>query len=321
MKHYTQLALAILSIACWPGSAASQAFPSKPIRYLVTYPPGGSTDINARIIAVKMSESLGKQVIIDNRGGASGMIATDILAKSTPDGHTIITVDTAHAANPAMYRKVPYDTLKDFTAISLVTRIPMMLLVNPSVPANSVKELVALAKSKPGQLNYGSAGAGSPMFLVAELFKSTTDINVVHVPYKGGGPALADLVGGQVPMVFITLTAGMPLVKAGRARALGVTSLQRSASHPEIASVAESGVPGFEFYLWQATLAPAGVPRAIITRLNKEIVGALADPDIKERLTASGNELIGSTPERADEFIRSELALWRKTIKPEMRLD
>ena len=314
-------ALAIATVACGPGSAVGQSYPSKPIRLLVAYPPGGSTDINARVLAPKLGDSLGQQVVVDNRPGASGMIATTILAKSAPDGHTLMMVDTAHSANPALYRTMPYDTLKDFSAISLVTRIPMVLVVHPSLPANSVKDLVALAKSRPGNLNYASAGTGSPMFLVAELFKSATDINVVHIAYKGGGPALAELMGGQIPMLFISVTAGMPQVQAGRVRALGVTSLQRSPAHPKLPTIAESGVPGFEFYLWQAAIAPAGVPRAIITQLNNDIVAALGKADVRERLTGLGNELIGNTPAQATDFIRSEVELWRKTIKPELRIE
>ncbi len=197
----------------------------------------------------------------------------------------------------------------------------MVLLVNPSLPVKSVKELIALAKSKSGQLNYASAGTGSAMFLVAELFKSATDIDVVQIAYKGGGPALAEVVGGQIPMAFISVLAGMPLANAGRVRALGVSSLQRSPMYPEVPSIAESGVPGFEFHLWQAMIAPAGVTRSIITRLNGDLNAVLGNADVKERLSGVGNELIGGTPERATEFIRAEVERWRKTIKPEMRIE
>jgi len=288
---------------------------------MVPFAPGSATDTRGRIIGAKLTEMWGQSVIIENRAGAGGTILTDIVAKSQPDGYTLIIVSAAHAVNATLYSKLPYDTLKDFSAISLVTRIPMVLVVHPSVPANSVKDLVALAKSKPGNLNYASAGTGSPMFLVAELFKSATDINVVHIAYKGGGPALAELMGGQIPLLFISVTAGMPQVQAGRVRALGVTSLQRSAAYPKVPSIAESGVPGFEFYLWQAMIAPAGVPRAIITQLSNDIIAALGKADVRERLSGLGNELIGNTPAQATEFIRSEVELWRKIIKPEMRIE
>src|SRR3972149_2204207 len=227
------IALATATVACGAGSAVGQSYPSKPIRLLVAYPPGGSTDINARGLAPKRGDSLGQQVVVDNRPGASGMIATTIRAKAAPDGHTLMMVDTAHSANPALYRTMPYDTLKDFSAISLVTRIPMVLVVHPSLPANSVKDLVALAKSRPGNLNYASAGTGSPMFLVAELCKSATDINVVHIAYKGGGPALAELMGGQIPMLFISVTAGMPQVQAGRGRGLWGNTAPANPARPQ----------------------------------------------------------------------------------------
>jgi len=311
----------VAGFALWPATAPGQAYPSKPIRMLVTYAPGGASDINARILGPKMGESMGMQVIVDNRPGASGVIATGLLQKSTPDGHTLMLVDGAHAANPAMYRKLPYDTLKDFTAPGMVTRIPMLFVVNPNLPATSVKELVALAKSKPGGLNYASAGAGSPTFLAAELFKAATDVDIVHIAYKGGGPALAEVVAGQVPMMFISVAAGMPHVKGGRARALGITSAQRSPAHPDLPTVAEGGVPGYQYYLWQAIVAPAGVPGPVVQRINKELLAALGDPAIRERLIGLGNEPMGGTPEQANEFIRSEVALWGKIIKPEMRID
>jgi len=304
-----------------PAMVAAQAFPTKPIRMLVTYAPGGASDINARILGPRMGDGFGTQVIVDNRPGASGVIATGILQKATPDGHTLALVDGAHAANPAMYRKLPYDTVRDFAAVGMVTRIPMLFVVNPGLAAASVKELVALARAKPGGLNYASAGAGSPTFLAAELFKTATEIDLVHIAYKGGGPALAEVVAGQVPMMFISVAAGMPHVKAGRARALGVTSAQRVPAHPEIPTVAEGGVPGYQYYLWQTIVAPAAVPAPVLGRINRELLAALADPPTRERLVGLGNELLGGTPAEADAFIRTEVALWRKIIKPEQRID
>lgn len=300
--------------------AAEPAYPTRPVRVLLAYPPGAATDSNARILAAKLSETLGQQTLIDNRPGANGMIATSLLAKAPPDGHTLMYVDIAHGANPALYDKIPYDTLKDFTGVCMAVRVPMVLLAHPSLPVKSARELIALAKAKAGQLNYASAGIGSAMFLVGELFKAAAGIDVVQIAYKGGGPALSDLMGGQVPMLFISLVAAMPHVQAGRVRALGITSLQRAPTAPELPTIAEQGVSGFEFYLWQGMIAQTAVPGAIITRLNREINGALEDPQVRERLVRAGNDLIGGTPEQATEYIRSEVERWRKTIKPHMRL-
>lgn len=303
------------------GHAAAQPASTRPIRLLVAYPPGAATDFNSRAVAAKMTETLKQQVIVDNRSGANGIVATSVLAKAAPDGHTVMVVDVAHGANPALYDNLPYDTLKDFEAIGMVARVPMVLLVHPAQPFKSVKELVAYAKSNAGKLNYGSAGVGSAMFLAAELFKSAAGIDVVQIAYKGGGPALIELVGGQLPMTFISLVAGMPHVNAGRARALGVSSAQRFPAFPELPTIAESGVPGYDFALWQAMLAPAGVPRATLARLNGELNNALANPEVKDRLTQVGNELIGGTPAQATAFIRADVERWRRIIKPEMRIN
>ena len=267
-----------------------------------------------------MTETLKQQVIVDNRSGANGIVATTVLAKSAADGHTLMVADVAHGANPALYDKLPYDTLKDFDAIGMLARVPMVLLVHPGQPFKTVKDLVAYAKFNAGKLNYGSAGVGSAMFLAAELFKSAADIDVMQIAYKGGGPALIDLVGGQLPMTFISLVAGMPLVNSGRARALGVSSAQRFPAFPEVPAIAESGVPGYEFYLWQSMIAPAGLPRATLARLNTELNRALAHTEVRERLTQAGNELIGGTSAQAAEFIRMDVERWRKIIKPEMRI-
>jgi tripartite-type tricarboxylate transporter receptor subunit TctC len=268
-----------------------------------------------------MGDSLGQQVIVDNRPGANGLVATAVLAKSAPDGHTLMVVDSAHSANPALYAKIPYDTLNDFIAVGLAARIPMVLLVNPSLPVKSVKELIALAKSTPGKINYASAGTGSAIFLVTELFKSATDVDIVQIAYQGGGPALAEVIGGQVPMMFLTIAAAMGQVKGGRVLALGISSLQRNAAYPELPTIAESGVPGFEFHLWQAMIAPARTVRPVVARLNTELNAALGSADVKERLSGLGAELVVSTPEQATEFIRTEVERWRKTIKPELRID
>ncbi len=317
-NHMT--ALALTTLACASVSAWAQTSPMRPIRVLVTYAPGASTDINARAMAAKMGENMKQQFIVDNRPGASGMLATALLAKSAPDGHTLMVVDSAHGANPAIYDNMPYDTLKDIDSIGMIARLPMVLLVTPTLPVKSVKELVTYAKANPGKLNYGSAGTGSAMFLVAELFKSAANIEVMQIAYKGGGPAMVDLAGGQIPMLFISVLAGMPLAQSGRARALGVSSATRVPSYPDLPTIAESGVPGVDFYLWQAMLAPAGVSRATVAQLNGELNKALTNAEVKERMTQQGNELMGGTPQQATTFISAEIARWRKIIKPEMRI-
>jgi tripartite-type tricarboxylate transporter receptor subunit TctC len=314
------IAVTLTTLTCSSFSALAQTSPTRPIRVLVTYAPGASTDINARAMAAKMGENMKQQIIVDNRPGASGMLATALLAKSAPDGHTLMVVDSAHGANPAIYDNMPYDTLKDIDSIGMIARLPMVLLVTPSLPVKSVKDLVAYAKANPGKLNYGSAGTGSAMFLVAELFKSAANIEVMQIAYKGGGPAMVDLAGGQIPMLFISVLAGMPLAQSGRARALGVSSAARVASYPDLPTIAESGVPGVDFYLWQAMLAPAGVSRATLAQLNGELNKALGNAEVKERMMQQGNELMGGTPQQATAFISAEMARWRKIIKPEMRI-
>ena len=314
------VALAAVSAAVLSQPQSQPMSSTRPIRLLLPYPPGAANDTNARAVAARMTETMKQQVIVDNRPGANGIVATSLVARAAPDGHTLMSIDVAHTANPALYDKIPYDTIKDFDAISLVARVPMVLLVHPAQPFKNIKDLVAYAKANSGKLNYGSAGVGSAMFLVAELFKEAAAIDVVQIAYKGGAPALIELAGGQLPMAFISLVAGMPVANSGRARALGMSGLKRAPQFPDLPTISESGVPGFEFYLWQGIIGPAGMPRATVARLNSEINGALNTADEKERLTAAGNELIGGTPAQAAEHIRDEVARWQKIIKPEMRL-
>ena len=307
------LAFTLLAFAADPASA--QSYATRPVRLLVTYPPGGATDISARLLAPRLGENLGQQIIVDNRPGASGMIATALLARAAPDGHTIMVVDTAHGANPAL-NDMPYDTLKDIAAVSLLMRVPMLVLVNPAFPAQSVKELIALAKANPGKYNYGSVGLGSTMYLIAELFKVTAGIDLVHVAYKGGGPALADVMGGQIPVTFLSTAASMPQVKAGRVRALAISGRERSPVAPEVPTIAESALPGFEFYLWQAVLAPAGMPRPVMAKLNSVVTAALSQGETRERFIGLGAEPTPSTPQQGDAYIRTEVERWIKTLKP-----
>ena len=307
------LALPILAFAA--AAVPAQTYATRPVRLLVTYPPGGATDISARLLAPRLGEILGQQMIVDNRPGASGMIATALLARAAPDGHTIMVVDTAHGANPALNDKMAYDTLKDIAAVSLLMRVPMLFLVNPAFPPQSLKELIALAKANPGKYNYGSAGLGSTMYLLAESFKASAGIDLVHVAYKGGGPALAEVMGGQIPITFLSTAASMQQVKAGRVRALAISGRERSPVVPDVPTVAESALPGFEFYLWQAVLAPAGMPPAVMTRLTGAVNATLTHADTKERFLVLGAEPTPSTPQQADAYIRKEVERWIKTLK------
>ena len=300
------------------GAALAQGaagFPSKPIRLVLPYPPGGGSDTIARPLAQRMSESLKQQVVVDNRGGASGNIGMEIAAKSPPDGHTIVFALTAQlAVNPALYRKIPYDPVRDFEPITLLASGPYILVVHPSLPVKSVKELIALARARPGQITYASSGNGSGGHLANELLNSMTGVKMLHVPYKGGGPALVDLLAGNVQVLFSTYLASKPHIETGRVRALAVSTAKRL-SGVDIPTVAEVGVPGYDAGVWYAFLAPAGTPREIIGRLNTEIVGAAAHPEMKALLARAAIEPIGSSPEELAKFMKSEIAKWAKVVK------
>jgi tripartite-type tricarboxylate transporter receptor subunit TctC len=308
---------AALAYACvLPAFAqAPAAYPSKPIRFIVSYPPAGAVDITARIVGQRMSQNIGQQILIENRGGAAGNIGTDIAAKAAPDGYTVLYTLSSHTINPALFTKLPFNVETDFAPITLVATIPQILVAHPSVPANSIKELIALAKKKPGMLNYASAGTGSPGHLAGELFKLRTGTDVVHVPYKGGGPAMADLLGGQVPLLFVSIPAALPYVKAGKIRALGITTLKRTASAPEIPTFAESGLPDYDVPSWLGALAPARTPQAIVGRLHQEFVKALQTSEVTEALLAVGADALGNTPAEFDAIIRMELKKWAKLVK------
>jgi tripartite-type tricarboxylate transporter receptor subunit TctC len=296
-------------------AAAADAYPVKPIRMIVPWPPGGGTDVFARAISQKLSESWGQSVLVDNRPGATGNIGAELTAKSPPDGYTTMLATITLATNPALYPALPFDALKDFAPITLVAGVPHMLVVNPSLPANSVKEFIALAKVRPGQINYASAGNGSPFHLAAELFKLLAGVNLVHVPYKGGGPAITEVIGGQVPVTFANLLPVLPHVNSGRLRALGVTSAKRSPAAPKVPTIAEAGVPGYEFSSWFGVFAPAGTPTEIVTRLNGEIVKILNTPEMKDRLSREGAEVSASTAEQFGAYLKAETTKWGKVIK------
>lgn len=310
--------LAIILVAGTGGPALGLSYPARPIRLIVPHAAGGSNDILARIIATRLSESLGQQIVVDNRGGATAIIGTALAAKAPADGYTLLLADAPHGANPALNSKLPYDTLKDFASVSLLSLMPSVLIVHPAVPAQSVSELIALAKSRPGKLNYASAGSGSSIYLTMALFIDQTGIDVFHVAYKSGAPALTDTIGGHVQMQFVNVPPVLQHVKAGRVRALGVTSAKRAPSLPDVPTIAESGVPMFEDYQWMGVLVPAGTPREIVFKLNSEIVRVVSTSDIKERISGLGAEVVGSTPAYLDEFIKTQVARWIRVLKPRM---
>jgi tripartite-type tricarboxylate transporter receptor subunit TctC len=313
-------AIAALTLAAGD-TALAQAFPSKPVRLISPYGAGGANDIVCRVIAEKLTESLGQPVLVDNKPGAGSMVGSTLLVKSAADGYTIMMADIAHGANPSLRKSMPYDTLKDFAPVVLVAELPAVLLVHPSVPAATIAELVAYARKNPGKLNYSSSGFGSANHLSAEVFKSELGLDIVHVPYQGGGEAMNALLGGQVQMLFITLPASLPHIKAGKVKALAQTGAKRMDILPDVPTVAETVQPGFDISLWIGVLAPAGTPQPVIERLNAEFNKALAIPAVKERIAALGANIVGGSPAQFDAYIRKEVQRWAKTIKPEMRVD
>jgi tripartite-type tricarboxylate transporter receptor subunit TctC len=310
-------ALGTLVAALALNANAQAPYPNHPVRIVVPFPAGGTTDILARAVAQKLTETLGQSFVVENRAGAGGNIGADLVAKSPPDGYTMLmgTVGT-HAINPSLYEKMPYDHVKDFVPVVLVAGVPNVLVVNPSVPAKSVQELIAYAKANPGKLNFASSGSGTSIHLSGELFKTMTGVQIQHVPYKGSAPALADLMGGQVQLMFDNLPSALPLIKAGKLRALGVTSLQRASALPDVPTVAESGLPGFEASSWFGLLAPAGTPKDVVAKINGDVAKWLATPEAKEKLAAQGAIVAsGLTPEAFSRHIASETTKWQKVVK------
>jgi tripartite-type tricarboxylate transporter receptor subunit TctC len=309
--------VALLVLALASALAAAQNYPARPIRLVVPYPAGGPLDIMARAIGQKLTEAWKQPVVVDNRAGAGGNIGADLVAKSAPDGYTLLMGAVAtHAINPSLYSKIPYDPVRDFAPVALVAQVPNILVVNPAVPAKTVQELIELARAKPGSLNFGSGSTGSTGHLAGELFKTMAGVQMVHIPYKGAAPAMADLLAGQVQLMFDNLASSLPNVKAGKLRALAVTTRARSPAVPELPTIAESGLPGFDLSTWFGVLVPAGTPAEIVARLNAEIVRALNTNDMRERLQKMGAEpLAGNTPEHFAAFIRSEAAKYAKVVK------
>ena len=315
MKNRFQL-LAALLLGCLPLMAAAQgAYPHKPIRMIVPYPPGGPTDVLGRIVAQKLSESLGQQVVVENRPGASGMIGAELVAKAAPDGYTLLTNASIHVINPSLYPKMNFDALRDFAPVSLIAQVPLILVVNPGLPVKSVQELIALGKAEPNRLNFGSSGNAAAPHLAGESFKIATGIQMQHVPYKGSAPALTDLIGGQVQLIFDSMPSAMPHVKSGKIRALAVTTAKRSPTVPDLPTIAESGVPGFDISTWYGVWAPAGTPKDIVNKVSAEIAKALQQPAVRERLAALGAEPVGNTPEEFAAYCQSELAKWSKIVR------
>jgi len=302
-------------LAAAGGFAAGQSFPSKPIRFVVPFAPGGSTDILARVLAQKLSESLGQQVVVDNRPGAGGAIGADLVAKSPADGHTWITAVTGiFSINQFLYRKLPYDPVRDFVPVTQTGSLPLILVVHPSIPARNAKELIAIARARPGQLNYGSSGVGTATHMTTELFKAMAGLDIVHIPYKGSGQVMGDIIGGQLALIFDQVVSSLPHVQAGKLRALGITSAKRFPTLPDLPTIAESGLAGYESISWAGIAVPAGTPREVIARIHGETAKALQLPDVRDRMLRDGMEPIGSSPEAFADHIRRERVKWEKVV-------
>lgn len=304
---------ALATTACFGQSVPD--YPARPIRLIVPFAPGGGTDITARTIAQKLTERWGQQVIADNRPGANGTIGADLIAKAAPDGYTFGMISSSHSVNPSLMKKLSYDVVQDLAPITQATSQPYALVVHPSLPARSMKELIALARARPGALNYGSSGTGGLSHLSGALLGSLAKINIVHVPYKGGNPAMIDVIAGQIQMLYSTLLQAQSHIKSGKLRALGVTTAQRSPAAPQLPTMQEAGVAGYEVAGWYGVVAPAKMPPAIVTKLSQEIVRILHAPDVRDRMAADGSEAVGSSPEQFGAHIKSEVAKWRKLIQ------
>jgi tripartite-type tricarboxylate transporter receptor subunit TctC len=319
MNRVNRIALMIavgVSPALQGMAVFAQAFPAKPVRVIVPFAAGGTTDIVTRILAQRLTESWGQQLLVDNRPGAGGNIGSELVAKSPADGYTILMATVAtHGINASLYRKIPYDPISDFMPITLVASTPSVLMLNPAVPANSVKDLIALAKAKPGQLNFGSPGNGSSHHLAGELFDSMAGVKMTHVPYKGTAAALIDVMAGQIQLTFDTLPSAMPYVKGNKLKAIAVTSAKRTRSLSDLPTVSEAGVPGYEVTSWYGALAPAGTPPDVVKKLNADFVRTIRIPEVSEKMIEAGADPVANTPEQFAGFIRSELKKWAKVVQ------
>ncbi len=316
LRAVAALSAGLVLLATLPARAQPAAYPNKPVRLIVPAAPGGGADFLARIVSTKLAEQTGQTFVVDNRAGASGTIAADATAKAAPDGYTVLLgQSTSIAIAPHLYQKLGYDTLKDLRAVTLVAEVPNILVVHPSVPASNVKELIALAKSKPNLLNFGSAGNGAPSHLAGEMFKGSAGVNMVHVPYKGAGPAVNDLLAGQIQVVFAPMVAVLPQVKAGRLKALAVTSAKRSPAVPDLPTLSEAGLAGFEIVSWFGFFVPSATPQAVVDKLHAETVKALKSPDTIERFAKEGAQPEGNTPAEFALYVQQEYARYAKLVK------
>jgi tripartite-type tricarboxylate transporter receptor subunit TctC len=315
MQRIALICIVIASAVLATRAHAAETYPVRPVRMIVPYAPGGNADIQARYIAERLTDVLGKQFVADNRAGANGMIGMELAARSPADGYTLLLVANTFTVNPALYTKVPYDTVKDFQPISLVGDTPLLFIGNPAVAASNVKEVIALARSRPGQLNYGTSGGGSPSHLAAALFEVMTGVKLVHVPYKGMAPSNVGVMSGEIQLGFPSMTSALPHVKAGKLKAFAITVKSRSALAPEIPTMAEAGVPGYEASIWNGLLAPAGTPRPIVNRLNEAVAQILKSPEAHERYANVGAEIRYNSPEEFQALIRSDVAKWTKVIR------
>ena len=309
------LAVCLLQAFSGSAQAQSQAYPARPIRFVVPFPPGAATDTVTRILGVKMTENWGVPVLVENRPGATGMVGAAVVAKSAPDGYTLVNVISSHVVHPSLILKVPFDPIADFTPIVMLMRSPNLFCVTLSLPVHSIAELVANARANPGKLSFGATGVGGSNHLTGELFKIAAQVDIQAVPYKGAAPAIADAVGGQIPMVISTIASVGPMVKGGKLRALAVSSSRRDPSFPDVPTLAESGYPGFDASEWWAILGPAGMPADVVAKLNAEIDRSMKLPDVKARSAELGIEYIGGTPEEARAFMKSEMEKWSKVVR------
>lgn len=321
MRRSNQLVAVLSIILSFAGSLAcsslaqAQSWPTKPIKFIVPYPPGGGTDVIARIMQEPLSQVLGQQIIIDNRGGAGGSIGTDIASKSAADGYTVLFTLSSHTINPAIYPKLAFDTEKDFAPVSLVASLPQILVANPDFPVKSVKDVIQMAKAKPDAVSYASVGNGSPGHLAGAMMASSAGVNMMHIPYRGGGPAITDVIAGQVPLLWVSIPAAANYVKTGKVKALAVSTVKRSPVFPDVPTMVELGFKDYEVDSWYAMFVPAGTPQAVVDSLYKATVKVLAEPAVKEKLLGQGAEAVGSTPAQLAAVVKAELVKWKKVTR------
>jgi tripartite-type tricarboxylate transporter receptor subunit TctC len=315
MKKWLSGALVCLCGVSIAGLAHAQSWPTKPIKFIVPYPPGGGTDVIARIVQEPLAKEIGQHVIIDNRGGAGGSIVSALAAQSPSDGYTVLFTLSSHTINPSFYPRLPFDTEKDFSPVVTIASLPQILVANPNFPAKTVKEVIEMAKAKPGSISYASVGNGSPGHLAGAMMATDAGVDMTHIPYRGGGPAVTDVMAGQVPLLWVSIPAAAQFVKAGKLRALAVSTVKRSAVFPDVPTMAESGFKDFEVDSWYAMFVPASTPKPIIERLNKAALKVLAQPEVKEKLLSQGAEAVGDSPSQLGAVVKKEIAKWKQVVK------